>query len=103
MTWRVRYFSPSLHHEMQSPEFPTEAHAALWSMEHLSGPTRAQRGEPLHHAFSHFDLELKPLLVYCAGEAAAQLSEHDRYQWYDLDSPAQVGLPRPIAMLLARG
>jgi A/G-specific adenine glycosylase len=84
------------------PEFPTEAHAALWSMEHLSDPTRAQRGESLRHAFSHFDLELKPLLVHCAGEAAALLRDHDRYQWYDHDSPSRVGLPRPIATLLAR-
>jgi A/G-specific adenine glycosylase len=83
------------------PEFPTQAHAALWCTEHLAAPAAAQRGDPLRHAFSHFDLELKPLLVRCSGKAAG-LREDDRYRWYDLDEPAQVGLPKPIATLIAR-
>jgi A/G-specific adenine glycosylase len=83
------------------PEFPTQAHAALWCNEHLAAPAAAQRGDPLRHAFSHFDLELKPLLVRCTGKAAG-LREDDRYRWYDPDEPAQVGLPKPIATLITR-
>jgi adenine-specific DNA glycosylase len=55
----------------------------------------------LRHAFSHFDFDMKPLLVVCAGKSPA-LRDDDRYRWYDPGSPAEVGLPRPIATLLNR-
>jgi adenine-specific DNA glycosylase len=59
-------------------------------------------GDPLRHSFSHFDYELKPLVVHCAGKAPS-LRDDDRYRWYDVDDPAEVGIPKPIATLLARG
>jgi A/G-specific adenine glycosylase len=83
------------------PEFPTRAHAAQWSSEHLSGASGLQPDAPIRHAFSHFDYEIKPLRVACAGKAPA-LRDDDRYRWYDLDAPAEVGLPKPIATLLRR-
>ncbi len=83
------------------PEFPTREHADLWCSEHLAAPAHAQPGEALKHAFSHFDYELKPLTVHCAGKAAA-LREDDRYRWYDVAAPAAVGVPKPVATLLKR-
>jgi hypothetical protein len=46
MTWRVRYFSPSLQHEMQSPDFPTEgeALAAAWDIAQDDGEITAIEG-----------------------------------------------------------
>ena len=81
------------------PEFPTREHAPQWCGEHLSGASATQAGEPLRHAFSHFDYELKPLVVHCAGKAPA-LRDDDRYRWYDVEAPAEVGVPKPIATLL---
>jgi A/G-specific adenine glycosylase len=83
------------------PEFPTREHAEQWCSEHLARASAAQADTPLSHAFSHFDYELKPLLVQCAGKAAA-LREDDRYRWYDVSAPAEVGLPTPITTLLRR-
>jgi A/G-specific adenine glycosylase len=83
------------------PEFPTRAHAEQWCSEHLSGAATAASGESLRHAFSHFDYELKPLVVRCAGKAPA-LRGDDRYRWYDVAAPAEVGVPKPIATLLQR-
>jgi A/G-specific adenine glycosylase len=83
------------------PEFPTRAHAAQWSSEHLSGASVLQPDTPIRHAFSHFDYEIKPLRVSCAGKAPA-LRDDDRYRWYDLDAPAEVGLPKPVSTLLRR-
>lgn len=39
MTWRVRYFSPSLQHDLQSPDFATEdeALAAAWEIAQTDG------------------------------------------------------------------
>jgi A/G-specific adenine glycosylase len=83
------------------PEFPTYSHAAQWCREHLSGAARLENGEPLRHAFSHFDFEMRPLVVHCLGKAAG-LRDDDRYRWYDVANPAKVGVPRPIATLIAR-
>jgi A/G-specific adenine glycosylase len=83
------------------PEFPTRAHAEQWGREHLSGAGTMQRSAPLTHAFSHFDYHMRPLVVHCLGKART-LRDDDRYRWYDPRQPARVGLPRPIATLVAR-
>jgi len=83
------------------PEFPTRQHAAQWCREYLAGSSALQPEEPLKHAFSHFDYDIKPLTVHCAGKAPA-LRDDDRYRWYDVDDPAEVGIPKPIATLLQR-
>ena len=62
---------------------------------------RPRRANRCSHAFSHFDYDLKPLIVRCAGKAAA-LRDDDRYRWYDVEAPAEVGVPKPIATLLQR-
>jgi len=81
------------------PEFPTREHAAQWCSEHLSGSSALQPGEPLKHAFSHFDYDMKPLEVHCAGKAPA-LRDDDRYRGYDVEKPVELGIPKPIATLL---
>ena len=83
------------------PEFPTRAHADQWCIENLSAAAPATRGDVIRHAFSHFDFEMRPLLVRCMGRSAG-LRDADRYRWYDLRVPMQVGLPKPIVTLMAR-
>ena len=82
------------------PEFPTRSHAQQWCREHLSGASKPRDAEPVRHAFSHFDYKMHPLAVRCLGKAA-ELRDDDRYRWYDVENPAQVGLPKPIATLVA--
>jgi A/G-specific adenine glycosylase len=81
------------------PEFPTLAHAQQWCGEHLAGGAPPRRGETLHHAFSHFDYQMRPLLVTCQGLRPAPRDD-DRYRWYDVRSPARIGVPKPIATLI---
>jgi A/G-specific adenine glycosylase len=83
------------------PEFPTRAHADQWCHEHLSAGAPATRGDVIRHAFSHFDYEMKPLVVHCMGKSGI-LRDDDRYRWYDVREPMKVGLPKPIATLIAR-
>jgi len=83
------------------PEFPTRAHAEQWCREMLSHASAPRTVALLRHAFSHFDYEMRPLLVRCRGKSEG-LREDDRYRWYDVRSPARVGLPRPVAALVAR-
>jgi A/G-specific adenine glycosylase len=82
------------------PEFPTRAHAEQWCGEHLSGASPPVRGDPVRHAFSHFDYEMRPLAVRCLGKSEG-LRDDDRYRWYDVREPMKVGLPKPIAALIA--
>jgi A/G-specific adenine glycosylase len=84
------------------PEFPTRAHALQWCHEHLASPGSPRAGEPLHHAFSHFDYEMKPMFVECLGSNAVLLRDGDRYRWYDTGAPSEVGLPKPVVTLLQR-
>jgi A/G-specific adenine glycosylase len=86
------------------PEFPTRAHAMQWCSEHLASSSEAHSGDPLNHAFSHFDYEMKPVFVTCAGGKSPALRDesNDHYLWYDTAAPAEVGLPKPIATLLRR-
>jgi A/G-specific adenine glycosylase len=81
------------------PEFPTREHAVQWSSERLSGAQAAEPAEPLRHAFSHFELEMKPLIVRCV-DSVAGLREDDRYLWYDARDPPRLGLPKPVATLI---
>jgi A/G-specific adenine glycosylase len=83
------------------PEFPTRAHADQWCREQLTAGATPVRGEVVRHAFSHFDFEMRPLLVRCMGRSD-NLRDDDRYRWYDVRQPMKVGLPKPIAMLIAR-
>ncbi|HXW10758.1 MAG TPA: A/G-specific adenine glycosylase [Steroidobacteraceae bacterium] len=84
------------------PEFPTRAHALQWCSENLSSPAAPHAGNPLHHAFSHFDYEMKPIFVDCLGVQARAMREGDRCLWYDTGAPAELGLPKPVATLLQR-
>ncbi len=81
------------------PEFPTRSHAQQWCREHLSGASAPRPLEPLRHAFSHFDYEMRPLAVRCLGKAES-LRDDDRYRWYDLENPSRVGLPKPVGLLI---
>jgi A/G-specific adenine glycosylase len=53
----------------------------------------------LRHAFTHFDLQITPLRVRWLDASAAV--EQPRSLWYNLRQPARVGIPAPIAALLA--
>lgn len=53
---------------------------------------------PLHHAFTHFDLELRPLRLRAVA-AAAHVAEPQQTAWIKIGDPTK-GLPAPIRKLL---
>jgi A/G-specific adenine glycosylase len=53
----------------------------------------------LEHGFTHFDLLITPLLVRCAPGRLAM--GEGTSLWYNIRSPARVGLPAPITTLLS--
>ena len=84
------------------PEFDT-ASAAQAFISHSLVRGDAADPQPLsavEHAFTHFKLIIRPLLVHCAGAAAVM--EQGACLWYNVRAPARIGLPAPITALLAR-
>jgi A/G-specific adenine glycosylase len=82
------------------PQFPNESDALAWCAREFGDATESHVLSPIDHAFTHFDLRLKPLLVR-GRETLAVLDAEDRL-WYRLDAPPRVGLPQPIVQLLER-
>jgi len=76
------------------PEFVSRdaAERALERAVHVS------EGEPLLHAFTHFDLTIHPL--WARMPASAAVADAGAGLWYNAARPARVGLPQPVAELL---
>lgn len=84
------------------PEFPNTEAARIWCAgQFADAPPSFQTLAPLHHAFTHFDLEIRPLLV--RGAAPTAVMEPGRWLWYDRHAPAQLGLPAPVQTLIRIG
>ena len=83
------------------PQFASEPEALDWCRREIGGlaPT-AQMLPVIDHAFTHFDLRLRPVRVRCTSHAGVQ--ETDGRIWYRLRAPARIGLPQPIRQLFKR-
>ena len=82
------------------PECPDEGvPAARWVRLRFGG-TLVGTGTPLRHTFSHFHLDITPLLARV--DNTPPLMDDDRSLWYNPDKPKSLGLAAPIMKLLAR-
>jgi A/G-specific adenine glycosylase len=82
-----------------------ESREGLDGRQGLAGDDGFEALAPIDHAFTHFDLHLRPLRVICEGDlAAGGVAAPSRApgRWYPLAAPLRVGLPQPIASLLER-
>ncbi len=80
------------------PQFDTATAASAFIADSLGRREAPQPLTTLEHGFTHFDLSITPLLVHCAGaEAVGEAGG----LWYNIRTPARVGLPAPITALLA--
>ncbi len=83
------------------PEFDTETAARAFMRESLvARGSEPQALSTFEHAFTHFSLVVRPMLVHCGG--AASVMEEGTSLWYNVRAPARVGLPAPISALLTR-
>jgi A/G-specific adenine glycosylase len=64
-----------------------------------SRPAASRQLAPYHHAFTHFDLTLHPLLIHVAANPDF-VAETDRHAWYDPQQPARIGLAKPAVDLI---
>ena len=87
------------------PEFDSEAAARGFADQRLRRPRLQPRTlNPVHHAFTHFDLEILPLLAECDGPAQEIVMEPGLTLWYNPRLPdtdrARIGLPAPVKELI---
>lgn len=76
------------------PEFASEAECAQF----LGQPPL--RLAVYRHAFTHFDLDLCPLLVRNA--MPQQVADSDRHCWYDAQQPLRIGLAKPVLDIIVQ-
>lgn len=83
------------------PEFEDLDAARQYCEQQLRAATLDAAPLPtVRHAFTHFDLEITPVQVHCQG-AAAGIMDGGEMLWYNARSPERIGLPAPIAALIA--
>lgn len=83
------------------PELAPDQDAAGWCAARLGkAPTRITEHPPLQHAFTHFDLAIRPLELALDAIPSVAM-EGDRWLWYKTGMPARLGLAAPVARLLA--
>ena len=71
-----------------------------WCAREVGAPeSETQLMTPIDHAFTHFDLRLRPLRVRCRPHQS--VSDGKRL-WYELRDPPKIGLPQPIKQLFER-
>jgi A/G-specific adenine glycosylase len=82
------------------PQFDDVPDAEAWITRALDVQgSRRHQWPPHHHAFTHFDLALYPL-VLSPVDPASQVADAERYCWYDPQTPAEVGLAAPVTELI---
>ncbi len=82
------------------PQFESELDALRWCALEFGDSVESKALPPIDHAFTHFDLRLKPLQVRCRPQATVR--DGDDRLWYQLEAPPRVGLPQPILQLFER-
>jgi A/G-specific adenine glycosylase len=81
------------------PELPDEASLHDWSREHIGVRVKqAQQLEMISHSFTHFDLDIEPLLAKPEGQLMAM--DRTDLLWYKPGHSQRPGMPAPIAKLL---
>jgi len=81
------------------PEFQRLDDARIYAIDRLR-TAQLQTQPPVRHAFTHFELEITPLLVRCEGFAGVM--EPGQLQWHDPRVPDAIGLPAPVSVLIGR-
>jgi A/G-specific adenine glycosylase len=82
------------------PQLSVDASAEDWCRLQLqASPLRLEMLSPRRHTFSHFQLEMRPVLVQLSASSSGVRDEADA-AWVDPVQPGTLGLPAPIRRML---
>lgn len=83
------------------PQFASAREALEWCRKEIGVPCAESHPlPPIDHAFTHFDLRLKPLSVHC--RPTTEVRDAADRLWYPIEAPPRIGLPQPILKLFDR-
>ena len=86
------------------PEFASRAQAEGFAARLLAGSAREGHAlrpwTRIRHAFTHFELDIRPFVVDCDTARPAGIMEGDRWTWYNSRAPRELGLAAPVAGLI---
>jgi A/G-specific adenine glycosylase len=81
------------------PQFPSVEAAQLYAASRLQDAKVDTHSRAiLRHAFTHFELEISPLLARCAGWTGVM--DGPPTLWYNPAQPERLGVPAPVTALL---
>ncbi|HEX9412562.1 MAG TPA: A/G-specific adenine glycosylase [Ktedonobacterales bacterium] len=81
------------------PQFPSVEAAQLYAATRLLSAVIEPRSLAIvRHAFTHFELEITPLMARC--EARAGVMDEPPTLWYNPAQPERLGLPAPVTALI---
>jgi A/G-specific adenine glycosylase len=84
------------------PELGEREGAEEWLHRRLGCGVRSLQPWPsLRHTFTHFHLDIQPLLARVAAAPSAVM-EGSRLVWYNEEAPAMLGLAAPVRTLISR-
>ncbi len=82
------------------PELESADELSDWCDERLAAkPLSVDEWETMRHSFSHFDLDISPLVVRVAN-GSRKVADGDDGKWYPIESLPQVGLAAPVEKLM---
>jgi A/G-specific adenine glycosylase len=83
------------------PQFPSIEAARLYAHTRLAAAEiEPQARAHLRHAFTHFDLDITPLLARCSGQSSVM--DGAPTLWYNAAQPDRVGMPAPVTTLIRK-
>ena len=84
------------------PEVDSRTEAVNFCIDNFGRkPARVEEWDSLRHSFSHYHLDIRPLYMELPAGSGGVM-EGSRHLWYNLSSPASVGLAAPVLKLLTQ-
>ncbi len=82
------------------PELSAIEDAKEWCQKRLATqPKSVDQLETIRHSFSHFDLDIVPIVVR-VDDASSTVADDEDGHWYCLDEPSPLGLAAPVQKLM---
>lgn len=84
------------------PELDEAETGATWCLDRFGiEPAAVTDWAPFRHTFSHYHLDIQPILAALPARPEMVMAGADRV-WYNLQQPPAIGLAAPVSRLLAR-
>ena len=82
------------------PEFEAEQDISDWCERELNAqPAILDHWKIMRHSFTHFDLDIQPIVVRLSAQSRTVQDSADRV-WYEIGSPPPGGIAAPVSKLL---